>query len=144
VRSYREFENIYLCREFVDFRKRINGLVELVSSELNLEVMSKALFLFTNKRRMLQETVPSRSDLLTRVHIKVLLMLSFQAEIYFVFTKLFQADLIYLLVFTKRSVARMKSLRLETKISIAKTKSSAPELKSLTFGTRSLTFKPRC
>jgi transposase len=51
VRSYREFENIYLCREFVDFRKRINGLVELVSSELNLEVMSKALFLFTNKRR---------------------------------------------------------------------------------------------
>jgi transposase len=40
VRSYREFENIYLCREFVDFRKRINGLV-----------MSKALFLFTNKRR---------------------------------------------------------------------------------------------
>lgn len=51
MRSFKEFNQIYLCRDFVDFRKRINGLVEIVEQELNLQSMSEALFLFTNKRR---------------------------------------------------------------------------------------------
>ena len=42
---------IYLYREFVDFRKSINGLAALVESETNLPLDSGALFLFTNKQR---------------------------------------------------------------------------------------------
>ncbi|RZP72271.1 IS66 family insertion sequence hypothetical protein, partial [Vibrio vulnificus] len=38
---------IYLYREFVDFRKSINGLAALVESETNLPLDSGALFLFT-------------------------------------------------------------------------------------------------
>jgi transposase len=42
---------IYLYREFVDFRKSINGLAALVECETNLPLSSGALFLFTNKQR---------------------------------------------------------------------------------------------
>ena len=42
---------VYLYREFVDFRKSINGLAALVESETDLSVNSGALFLFTNKQR---------------------------------------------------------------------------------------------
>ncbi|WP_413282881.1 IS66 family insertion sequence element accessory protein TnpB [Vibrio sp. MA40-2] len=42
---------IYLYREFVDFRKSINGLAALVESETDLSLNSGALFLFTNKQR---------------------------------------------------------------------------------------------
>lgn len=42
---------IYLYREFVDFRKSINGLAALVESETDLPLNSGALFLFTNKQR---------------------------------------------------------------------------------------------
>ncbi|WP_139310411.1 IS66 family insertion sequence element accessory protein TnpB, partial [Photobacterium proteolyticum] len=42
---------IYLYREFVDFRKSINGLAALVESETDLSLDSGALFLFTNKQR---------------------------------------------------------------------------------------------
>lgn len=42
---------IYLYREFVDFRKSINGLAELVECETNLPLSSGALFLYTNKQR---------------------------------------------------------------------------------------------
>lgn len=42
---------IYLYREFVDFRKSINGLAALVESETDLALNSGALFLFTNKQR---------------------------------------------------------------------------------------------
>ncbi|MGR5144889.1 IS66 family insertion sequence element accessory protein TnpB, partial [Photobacterium sp. DNB23_23_1] len=42
---------IYLYREFVDFRKSINGLAALVESETELPLNSGALFLFTNKQR---------------------------------------------------------------------------------------------
>lgn len=51
MKSYREFNQIYLCRESVDFRKRINGLVELIEQEMNLEALSGALFVFTNRGR---------------------------------------------------------------------------------------------
>lgn len=42
---------IYLYREFVDFRKSINGLAALVEAETDLPLDSGALFLFTNKQR---------------------------------------------------------------------------------------------
>lgn len=42
---------IYLYREYVDFRKSINGLAALVESETDLSLGSGALFLFTNKQR---------------------------------------------------------------------------------------------
>ncbi|MGF1684413.1 IS66 family insertion sequence element accessory protein TnpB [Photobacterium minamisatsumaniensis] len=41
---------IYLNREFVDFRKSINGLAALIESETDLPLDSGELFLFTNKQ----------------------------------------------------------------------------------------------
>jgi transposase len=41
--------DVYLCSECVDFRKSINGLAGLVESELELSVLSGALFIFCNK-----------------------------------------------------------------------------------------------
>jgi len=43
--------DVYLHRQFVDFRKSINGLAALVESELALSAMSGALFVFCNKGR---------------------------------------------------------------------------------------------
>lgn len=51
MKSHKEFKDIYLCRQFVDFRKKINGLVEIVESEMSLNSLSESLFVFTNKRR---------------------------------------------------------------------------------------------
>ncbi|MGO2374819.1 MAG: IS66 family insertion sequence element accessory protein TnpB [Pseudoalteromonas sp.] len=42
---------VYLCAEYVDFRKSINGLVALVETELELPMLSGALFVFCNKKR---------------------------------------------------------------------------------------------
>jgi transposase len=42
---------IYLHRQFVDFRKSINGLSIIVESEMDLPVMSDALFIFCNKEK---------------------------------------------------------------------------------------------
>ena len=43
--------HIYLYRQFVDFRKSINGLSVIIESEINLPVMSGALFIFCNKAK---------------------------------------------------------------------------------------------
>lgn len=42
---------VYLCHPFVDFRKSINGLAAIVESELELSVLSGAVFVFCNKSR---------------------------------------------------------------------------------------------
>ena len=42
---------VYLHRQFVDFRKSINGLSVIIESELGLPAMSGALFIFCNKAR---------------------------------------------------------------------------------------------
>ena len=42
---------IYLHREFVDFRKSINGLSVIIELEMGLPLMNGALFLFANKSR---------------------------------------------------------------------------------------------
>jgi transposase len=51
VKATSSFENIYLCREFVDFRKSINGLSIFVESEMKLDLRESSLFIFCNKRR---------------------------------------------------------------------------------------------
>ena len=51
MRAVSEFANIYLCREFVDFRKSINGLSAIVEADLSLDLRASALFIFANKRR---------------------------------------------------------------------------------------------
>ena len=42
---------IFLCRDFVDFRKSINGLSQIVEEELEFASMSGALFIFCNKAK---------------------------------------------------------------------------------------------
>lgn len=42
---------IYLCRDFVDMRKSIDGLSAVVTSQLKLDAKCCALFVFFNKRR---------------------------------------------------------------------------------------------
>ena len=51
MKSIAEFDNIYICREFVDFRKSINGLSAIVAADLSLDLKKSSLFIFTNKRR---------------------------------------------------------------------------------------------
>lgn len=42
---------VFLCRDFVDFRKSINGLSQIVEEELEFSAMSGALFVFCNKAK---------------------------------------------------------------------------------------------
>jgi len=51
MKMFIDVPDVYLHRQFVDFRKSINGLTALVESELELPIMSGALFVFCNKNR---------------------------------------------------------------------------------------------
>ncbi len=44
-----EPSQVYLHRDFVDFRKSINGLAAIVETHMALPLMSGALFVFCNK-----------------------------------------------------------------------------------------------
>lgn len=44
-------DQVFLCREPVDFRKAIGGLSVLVEQELGLSPFARALYVFTNRRR---------------------------------------------------------------------------------------------
>lgn len=44
-------EAVYLCREWVDFRKSISGLSVLVEQQFHLNPFSPALFVFCNRKR---------------------------------------------------------------------------------------------
>jgi transposase len=46
-----EIEQVYLCREPIDFRKSINGLSVLVEQELALNPFGSALYVFINRQR---------------------------------------------------------------------------------------------
>lgn len=48
---WHDLPSVYLHRDFVDFRKSINGLAGIVEAELELPVMNGALFVFCNKGR---------------------------------------------------------------------------------------------
>ncbi|KGJ86454.1 IS66 family insertion sequence element accessory protein TnpB [Thalassotalea sp. ND16A] len=43
--------DVFLHRDFVDFRKAINGLVGIVEDELNRDAYTGALFVFCNKAK---------------------------------------------------------------------------------------------
>ena len=51
MRSISQFEKIYIYRQFVDFRKSINGLSVIVDSEMGLDLRQNALFIFCNQKR---------------------------------------------------------------------------------------------
>jgi len=42
---------IYLHRDFVDFRKQINGLSIIVTEQMGLNVFAASVFVFCNKKR---------------------------------------------------------------------------------------------
>ncbi len=42
---------IYLHRDFVDFRKQINGLSMIVTEQMDLDIFVASMFVFCNKRR---------------------------------------------------------------------------------------------
>jgi len=46
-----EPSNIYLHRQFIDFRESINGLSSIAESDLERSTMSGALFIFCNKAK---------------------------------------------------------------------------------------------
>jgi transposase len=51
MRSIPEFESIFLHRGYVDMRKSIYGLSVIVSEEMRLDLKSRSLFIFCNKKR---------------------------------------------------------------------------------------------
>jgi transposase len=51
MRSFREFDVLYIHRAPVDMRKNINGLAAIVQEEMKLDLRSSTLFIFCNERR---------------------------------------------------------------------------------------------
>jgi transposase len=51
MRATSGFGNIYLAREYVDFRKGMTGLSVLVAADFELDLKSDSLFIFCNRRR---------------------------------------------------------------------------------------------
>lgn len=51
MKMFVEVPDVYLCQQFVDFRKSINSLAALVETELELNVLSGAVFVFCNKTK---------------------------------------------------------------------------------------------
>ena len=51
MKSIDHFDNLYIYREFVDFRKSIDGLSAIVQHEMKLNPFENHLFIFTNKRK---------------------------------------------------------------------------------------------
>ena len=46
-----QIEQVYLCREPIDFRKAIDGLSVLLEQELGLDPLGSALYVFINRHR---------------------------------------------------------------------------------------------
>ena len=51
MNTFTDIQAVYLHRDFVDFRKAINGLVVIVEQEMELSPFDDALFIFCNKAR---------------------------------------------------------------------------------------------
>ncbi len=51
VRPGNDLPAVYLCRDSIDFRKGINGLVVLVEEVLQQDPFSEQLFVFCNRKR---------------------------------------------------------------------------------------------
>jgi len=48
---FNDLPTIYLHRDYVDFRKAVNGLCELVEQELSMNPYDDALYVFCNRSR---------------------------------------------------------------------------------------------
>ena len=46
-----EVKNIYISNHFVDMRKSIDGLTQIVNLQFQMNVLNHSLFIFTNKAR---------------------------------------------------------------------------------------------
>ena len=51
MRSYNSFNQIYLYNGVVDFRKSINGLIQIVKFQMNLNPLDEVLFIFVARNR---------------------------------------------------------------------------------------------
>jgi transposase len=51
LKSVDDFSEIFLYREAVDMRKYRNGLCAIVKTEMNRNIFSNSLFIFTNKTK---------------------------------------------------------------------------------------------
>lgn len=51
MKMFVEPSEVFLHRDFVDFRKSINGLTAIVEDELNRDAFTGALFVFCNKAK---------------------------------------------------------------------------------------------
>ena len=51
MRSIFDFESLFIHKNPIDMRKSINGLSVIVQEEMGLDLRSKSLFVFCNKRR---------------------------------------------------------------------------------------------
>jgi transposase len=51
MKALSTFEKIYIYKQFVDFRKSINGLSAIVASDMALDLRESAIFIFCNQRR---------------------------------------------------------------------------------------------
>ena len=48
---FSDLPTIYLHREYVDFRKAVNGLSEIVEQELRMNPFNESLYVFCNRKR---------------------------------------------------------------------------------------------
>ena len=55
MKSFREFQELYIHRSPVDMRKNINGLAAIVTAEMKLDLRASSLFIFCNARRTLMK-----------------------------------------------------------------------------------------
>lgn len=51
MKAISKFDKIYISKQFVDFRKSINGLSAIVVSEMKLDLRKSAIFIFCNQKR---------------------------------------------------------------------------------------------
>ena len=49
-----EIKNIYVSSHYVDMRKSIDGLTQIVNLQFQMNVLDHSLFIFTNKARNTQ------------------------------------------------------------------------------------------
>ena len=49
--SIQQFDNIFIYRPFVDFRKEVNGLTAIVQDQMQLSPFDNYLFIFCNRNR---------------------------------------------------------------------------------------------
>jgi transposase len=51
MKAISSFQKIYIHRQFVDFRKGINGLSAIVAGDMGLDLRQSAIFIFCNQKR---------------------------------------------------------------------------------------------